>query len=252
MNKWFYIFNYTIKLSFIYIFNELLGSFYRLVAVLGVLVVGLQTTDPQYLMSYVLTGSLFFSMTEPFVSWELGEKIKSGQLIKDMIYPTSFIKIYIVKAMARCLYIFTSYIPVIIFLLIAFWSYFIFDLSKIWIFIPWFFVALSIRFCFEFISAAVSFWTVEFTGPVYLIFNIMVILSGSIFPLSYLPAGFEWITNLPFAYILEHPMQTYLGKYSFEQEVGYYILGLIWSVSLFWFTNFLFRHGLKKYESVGL
>jgi len=252
MNKWFFIFNYTLKLSFIYLFNELLGSFYRLVPLLGVLIVGLHTSDPGYLMSYVLTGSIFFAMTEPFISWELGEKIKSGHLIKDLIYPTTIIKVYIAKALARCVYIFTSYIPVIIFLLITFWSYFIFDFSKIWIFLPWFFVAVSIRFCFEYISAALSFWTVEFSGPVYLVFNIMVILSGSIFPLSYLPSGFEWIKNLPFAYILEHPMQIYLGKYDMSSSFSYFVYGLFWTGLLFWFTNVLFKLGLKKYESIGL
>ena len=87
---------------------------------------------------------------------------------------------------------------------------------------------------------------------VYFFFNVMTVLSGAIFPLSYLPTGFEWMKNLPFTFILEHPMQTYLGKYSTNAGLSYFIFGLIRTVSLFWFTNLLFRLGLKKYESVGL
>ena len=191
-------------------------------------------------------------MTEPFISWDIGEKIKSGHLIKDLIYPTHIIHAYLVRSLARCLYIFVSYLPVIGFLLVFFWSYFIFDWYRMWIFLPWFGIALIIRFSLEFLSAVASFWTVEFTGPVYLIFNIMSILSGAIFPLSYLPVGFVWVKYLPFAFVLEHPMQIYLGKYDFNTAVYFYSLGLIWAFGLLVLTSKIFKFGLKKYESTGL
>jgi ABC-2 type transport system permease protein len=252
MAKWFYIFNFTLKLSFNYILNEFFTGVYRLTILLGVLVVGLQTSNSDYLMSFVLTGSIFFSMTEPFISWELGEKIKNGQLVKELILPSSFLQVQLAKALARCFYLFVSYIPILIFLIICFGKYFVWDISRVWIFIPWFFVAFMIRFCLDLISATISFWTVEFSGPVYMIFNILMILSGAIFPLSYLPANFQWIKQLPFAYVLEHPMQIYLGKYDTIQGLTYFFYGVIWVLFILFLTKKFFYFGLKKYESVGL
>lgn len=252
MMKWFYVFNFTLKLSFNYILNEFFTGIYRLTTLIGVLVVGLQAENSQYLLSYVMTGSIFFAMTEPFISWELGEKIKSGQLVKDLILPSSFFVVHSVKALARCIYIFVSYLPILLFTFIFFWKYLVFDLAKIWIFIPWFFIALGIRYFFDILAASISFWTVEFSGPVYMIFNATMLLAGAIFPLSYLPASLQWLKYAPPAYILDQPMQTYLGIYDLNQSLFAFLQGVIWLFLMYVFTKFCFNLGLKKYESVGL
>ena len=64
--------------------------------------------------------------------------------------------------------------------------------------------------------------------------------------------NFLWIKELPFAYVLEHPMQTYLGVYDLNKSLLYFFGGVVWAIFILFLTQKFFYFGLKKYESVGL
>jgi hypothetical protein len=62
----------------------------------------------------------------------------------------------------------------------------------------------------------------------------------------------SFLQFLPTSYILHHPMQIYLGKYT-NLEIFYVFLGgLAWCAVLYFLAKLVFKMGLKRNEAVGL
>jgi ABC-2 type transport system permease protein len=77
------------------------------------------------------------------------------------------------------------------------------------------------------------------------------VLVGLIIPLdklSFLP----FVVYLPQAWIMHHPMQIYLGKYSQTEILQTFCGGIVWCLLLWVAARFIFKVGLKKNEAVGL
>jgi ABC-type uncharacterized transport system permease subunit len=77
------------------------------------------------------------------------------------------------------------------------------------------------------------------------------VLSGSIIPLDKLDSV-KFLQFLPSAWLLHHPMQVYLGKYSTFENISFLILGLVWIACLYLVASFVFKKGLKHHEANGL
>jgi ABC-2 type transport system permease protein len=107
-------------------------------------------------------------------------------------------------------------------------------------------------FLLEIINGSFVFYQYEL-NKTYLPFfyDLMPFLTGSLIPLSlitFLPA----LIYLPFAFIIFHPMQIYLGKYDFNQTLMVFAGGITWCVVLYFLAKLIFRMGLKRNEAVGL
>ena len=56
----------------------------------------------------------------------------------------------------------------------------------------------------------------------------------------------------PFTYLLHHPMQIYLGKYSALETLYVFGGGIVWCVILYYLVKWVFKMGLKRNEAIGL
>jgi ABC-2 type transport system permease protein len=77
------------------------------------------------------------------------------------------------------------------------------------------------------------------------------IFTGSIIPLSLLPFN-SIISFNPYAFVLHHPMQIYLGKYSTTEIIYTFLGGIAWCFVLWILARVIFKLGLKRNEAVGL
>lgn len=114
--------------------------------------------------------------------------------------------------------------------------------------------AVFLFFVILFITNAVPFWAPETDwGAQFLVYVIVVeFLSGALFPIDILPAGFQNILYLtPFPYLIFFPLQIYLGKLSYAFVIRGVLIALFWAVVL-WFTmRSVWARGLKVYRSEG-
>ena len=118
-------------------------------------------------------------------------------------------------------------------------------------FIP---ITFSINHFFGIIIGSLAFFfndSREFSSfaGAYLIFRNT--MSGLILPLDKTPAaGFFVLT--PYAWVLHHQVQIYLGKYSTVQSLLVFVGGLVWCIILYFLAKIILKIGLKRNESVGL
>jgi ABC-2 type transport system permease protein len=115
-----------------------------------------------------------------------------------------------------------------------------------------FVVALAIGFVVNYfidlIMATITFWTMEIFGVQLMVQFISSLLSGSLVPLYFFPAG--WIQNAllasPFAALYNAPLSIWIGKYQGAQIWESIALQAVWAALFGAFALWLWRIGERK------
>ena len=99
----------------------------------------------------------------------------------------------------------------------------------------------------------IGFWTLEVWGIVVASGRLIAILNGSLLPLNFFPHSLLRITQfLPFQYMYYVPVSIYLGKMGSAEALRQIFFQAIWVAVLLLFYVFLWRRGIKRYDSVGI
>jgi ABC-2 type transport system permease protein len=114
-------------------------------------------------------------------------------------------------------------------------------------------MAITIQFIIGFILGIINFWFEENTAILDFYRNIALLLSGAVFPLSFLPDTFFMIVSLlPFQLTLYFPIEILLNNlYPMEIRKGL-LLQVFWVLILGIFTIFLWKKGRKKYSGYNM
>lgn len=251
--KWYFLIQYWIKSNTVYFWSEFFIGLNRTLILLGTCVIFLYLGDnnQQPILNYLLLGSIFFTITDPIISWFVSSNIKDGKLTRWLTYPIKYINFVFFTGVANCIYLSVTALISLIPVTLVFHQYI--DLSgNFWVFIPFLFISFGIKFCTQILAGFSGFWSIDGSGINHLVQNSENFLSGSMFPLFILPVYFGWIQYLPFAFTFYHPMQMYLGKYDTNQTILVFVGGIAWCLVLYFLAKLVFKMGLKRNESVGL
>jgi ABC-2 type transport system permease protein len=115
-------------------------------------------------------------------------------------------------------------------------------------------IAIFIFFLILFITSAAPFWAPEVAwGAQFLVIVIITeFLSGALFPLNILPSYIQNVLYLtPFPYLIYFPLQVYLGNISSIEMLRGIVISMVWVVLLWYGMNFVWKRGLKLYQSHG-
>lgn len=100
------------------------------------------------------------------------------------------------------------------------------------------------------IIGSLGFWITEVTHLKTITYQVVSILSGALIPLTFFPDSFRKVTNiLPFKYLVQFPVDIYLGKLTNSELITNFILMSLWLIVLSIFSQVLFKRGLRTYES---
>ncbi len=116
-------------------------------------------------------------------------------------------------------------------------------------------ISFTLNHLFGIIFSSLAFWTKQwdYEGIKESYEISFMLLTGSIIPLDKLPFEIsKYLAFLPTSWLLHHPMQIYLGKYSSLETFYTFFGGLIWCFVLYFLAKWVFKLGLKRNESVGL
>jgi len=257
--KWWYCIKYNINRVSTGIFGTVLQYASNVLSTLAIVYVWYKTGAGSEIITYLTVGKVFQMLASLSYFGRLSDLIASGKITNLLLFPQSLFKIEIFNAIGvRVLKNLSGVFGSLIGLLIAgilFKPILPPQIGGIAILI---FVCLPIAFIIQFfigiiIGASIFFVSDkrDFEGIASSYVAVLAILSGSIIPLNQLfyPQFFQ---SLPFAWIIHHPMQIYLGNYS-NIEILYSILrGMAWILVLYILAKIVFKLGLKKNESVGL
>lgn len=102
----------------------------------------------------------------------------------------------------------------------------------------------------SFLLGIVAFWIEEARGLVHARWILVGFLSGSFFPLAFLPTKIQRLAyTLPFRFMSFTPVSVLLGEKI--NWVGELTKGVIWIVILAFLASFFWRKGVKKFIAVG-
>ena len=112
--------------------------------------------------------------------------------------------------------------------------------------------AWTIRFNMLYGVGLLAFWTDQAAALGNLIFTLYIVLGGAVVPLDLFPASVQQaLAFLPFAYLLNFPVEVLLGKLTGPAVLRGFVVQLLWILLVVGLRHLLWRNGLKRYSAVG-
>jgi ABC-2 type transport system permease protein len=108
-------------------------------------------------------------------------------------------------------------------------------------------LAVVVSLGFRFLYNSAAFWLVDIRGVVTLALTVSLFFSGMILPLTFFPSWLRAIAHaLPFASIMQTPIDVWLGKHHGVELVGILAVQAAWALALLGLGRVTLRLGAKK------
>src|SRR5829696_7831991 len=108
-------------------------------------------------------------------------------------------------------------------------------------------LAIVVSFAVRFLVNLTAFWLLDYRGPQVLVLTAAHLLSGLIIPLSYFPEPFGDIARaLPFAAMLQTPIDIYVNEPLGGSTVGVLLLQVFWATTLVLCGRLVLAAGTRK------
>lgn len=108
-------------------------------------------------------------------------------------------------------------------------------------------LAVVVSLGFRFLYNAAAFWILDIRGVMTVAITVNLFFSGMVLPLGFLPHGLETVARaLPFAAILQTPIDVWLGKYHGPDLAGVIALQASWAIVLLWLGRLALRGGSRR------
>lgn len=195
---------------------------------------------------------MFSSM--PGLANGIARDVREGTLKKYLLQPIDMIAYMLSYRVAhKTAYIVTSFLPygVLFFLCRDFfpgWP----EPGRLAAYVASLILAFLVGFFFETCIGMIGFWFLEVTSMLYVVNTLNFFVSGHMFPLDLLPAG--WVTvlkALPFQYLAYFPAAVFLGKIRDEDLLAALLVQAGWVLVFIVISRGLFRIGLRRYSAYG-
>lgn len=204
------------------------------------------------IMTYLFGTTILRSLVMGSRTIDLGWMINSGALTIPLMRPFGIFRFFFTRDLADKLFNMSFIlieIPLILWVLHP--PVFIqTNLYSICLFFGTLILAIFLFFFINIIFGSLAFWSRDVWAPRFLLMVIMEFATGAMFPLDMLPLVWQKIMLFtPFPYLLYVPLKAYLGQ---DQSLGLHlVVGLTWTAVLGVLTHFVWKKGMRSYESEG-
>ncbi len=167
-------------------------------------------------------------------SGEIGARIRSGDVVSDLYRPVDFQAYWLALDLGRAGFhaVFRGVPPYLVGALV-------FDLrtpqtGALWAaFIASAVAAVVTSFGLRFLVGLAAFWVLDDRGPAQIVSAVWMFLGGFIVPITFFPDWLEHLARaLPFAAMLQVPVEIFLGKHAGSGLLRALALQLAWAVAL--------------------
>ncbi|MBY9080748.1 ABC-2 family transporter protein [Paenibacillus sp. HN-1] len=199
------------------------------------------------MITYSVFGMIMRSMLS-MNEFILDHKVRSGEIAADLLKPVRFLFYLFSIVLGETLYNFkTRVLPVVI---VAFLAFRMVVPQDKW-YIPLFILSLALSYlvlyCFNLILWLAVFWIHQSWSIVTIKNSIILICSGAMVPLWFMPKGMsDFLSWLPFKDIYYTPLKIYLGKATFSEVWSLYASQGVWIVILLAIALFVWKKAQNK------
>jgi ABC-2 type transport system permease protein len=183
----------------------------------------------------------------------IADEIKNGDLSKYLLKPVNYLKFWFCSFWADRLFDALTRITVLIGFLVLMPGFFkLTSFKSALLFVLFLPLSLVFNFLLNVFLATFAFWVTDvrlFTSIVGLTTGF---LAGGLIPLDILPGFLKSLSLLlPFQYTLYFPIKIYQGTLSNWEIIRGVFTSFVWLGAGFWFLNYFWQKGVRKYEAVG-
>ncbi len=192
---------------------------------------GFDRTDA---LTYVFLGQGLIMAVYLWGWWEIALRIRSGDVVTDLFRPLDYQFYWLAQDLGRAVYhaLARGVPPFII-------GAIVFDLRMpahplTWLgFAVSVVLAVAVSFALRFMSNLVAFWLLDYRGINNLAMAVWTFLSGFGVPVAFFPDAFRPLVRaLPFAAMIEAPVEVFLEKQNGWGMVGVLAVQSLWAVVL--------------------
>lgn len=204
--------------------------------------------DARDALTYTFVAQGLLATVELFGWWEIALGIRSGDVVTDLYRPLDYQGYWLAQDIGRGAFeaIFRGIPPFLCGLLVfrlllpqspLTWAAFVISVL----------LAICVSFALRFLVNISAFWLLDYRGPGTLVMAVSNFLSGMLVPVVFFPGALRGVaTLLPFAAMLQTPVDVFLGK-----QHGLALLGTLagqaaWALALLLLGRLLLRAALKK------
>ena len=265
MVKYWSVFTTGLQNTFVYRWNFLLRSLFAMVPLLGTVFIwralfesrgqDIRGYDFGQMIYYFLVVLLVDNLVTPTDDeWQIAADIREGNINNFLSKPVDYLAYRVsIFLSSRLLYTAVTILPV---MAVFYWFREFIVLPKDPLTWPIFFVSLvmaaAIQFLIAYALAMLAFWILEISTVVFILYSFEYYLSGRLFPLDVMP---DWMQStlqwLPFTYELYFPVAVLMEKVQGPAMWRGLLIQAGWVVVAYAWARFMWRRGIRKYESVG-
>ncbi|GIK84049.1 MAG: ABC transporter permease [Patescibacteria group bacterium] len=205
------------------------------------------------MITYIFLVSFLQSLIISTALNGLADRVYSGEISNHLLKPLNLFGYFAIEEIAdKAKNIFFLILETIILFLI-FKPMIVFPTTGVFLlFFVWSCFGVIINFFITLLFGAFGFWSPDTWGPRFLFFMILNFTAGKLFPLDILPTALQKVLYAtPFPYLSFVQIQLFLGRLNLEEIVSHFLLMLFWIGLLGSFVTWLWKKGLKNYESTG-
>lgn len=201
------------------------------------------------MVTYVVISRLVSNVTYTNISYELDQRLKSGEIATDLIRPMNIRMLFAARSMGDALAAFLlEGLPVTIFSIVYLRG--ILPPSSIvhfLLFIISVALAVIVNIMIQLLMGVLAFWYMN-SGKINMLMGALnALLSGSVVPLWFMP---KWMSYLAYALPLQAvsftPVQIYLGKLQIADCLQAVLLQIAWIFILLGIQSLLWKKALKR------
>lgn len=212
--------------------------------------------DFRDMVTYYFLVVLLFDITYPGPFWEVIDHIRDGGLNVFLTKPISYpAYIFSLKIGVNLPYFLLALIVLVCLgILTGFGKYIILPPNFFsWIiFLLTFALAVILGLFLSFLFSLLTFWLEEGRGLDFFLEFLISLSSGSLLPISLYPGFLKVLCSLlPFRYVLNFPVEVYLGVIESNRLVQGIALQVLWCVLSYATLRLLWKKGLRAYEGIG-
>lgn len=186
--------------------------------------------------------------------WQIAADIRDGGINGFLLKPIDYLTYRLCLFLAgRVIYLGVAIVPV---------GLFIFYLRDYVVgpthpeLMGWFLLSVGmtalLQFLMSYTMALLSFWVLEVSTFIFILFALEYIAGGHLFPLDILPPAVATVLYYtPFPYQLFFPVSIYLGQTTGEALWRGLMIQAAWTIGFYFVARFVWSRGIRKYSAFG-
>jgi len=263
--KYWKLFEIGLQNTFVYRWNFLLRTIFGIVPLIGMIFIwrAVFESSGKPIAGYEYSSMIFYFMVTVFLDnlitptedeWQIAAEIREGRISAYLIKPMNYLLYRITAYLSyRLLYIAVVLIP-ILGLAVFFREYIRLPTH----FSTWPVLALStlmaagIQFFIAYGIAMLSFWILEISTIVFILYSFEYFLSGHVFPLDIMPPWLQGFLHWsPFTYELFFPAQIAMERVRGAALWEGLAIQAGWLIFVAVLARVVWTQGLRRYQAFG-